>query len=132
MTEKFEIKVKINHERPDFRVFASYFFGNDFHSYDSDGDSFTVTSRNWTELYMCFRENADLSFEIWPISENPLIVTVSSERPENAYRIAYFLARETNGVILDENNEPIDLDYVIDRLGHFDLETRLIMADKSI
>jgi hypothetical protein len=59
-------------------------------------------------------------------------VTVSSETPENVYRIAYFLARETNGVILDENNEPIDLDNVIDRLGHFDLEARLMLADKSI
>ena len=66
-TEKLELKVKVKSERPDFRVFACYFFGNDFHSYDSDGNSFPVTSRNWTELYMGSREIADLSFEIWPI-----------------------------------------------------------------
>ena len=46
MSQRFDIKVKINSERPDFRVFASYFFGDDLYNYDSDGNSIPVTSRN--------------------------------------------------------------------------------------
>ena len=127
-----EINVKIIKERPDFRVFATYFFGNDFHNYDSDGNSFPVTSRNWTQLYMSSRQESNLSFEIWPLNESPLILSVFSENSENAYRIAYFLARETNGAILNENNESIQLDSLLDKLGDFDLEERLFLADKSI
>jgi hypothetical protein len=52
MNEKFSIKVKVNAERPDFRVFGAYFLGDDFHSYDSEGNSFPVSSGAWTELYM--------------------------------------------------------------------------------
>ena len=68
MSQRFDIKVKINSERPDFRVFASYFFGDDLYNYDSDGNSIPITSKNWTELYMTSRQNSDLSFEIRPIS----------------------------------------------------------------
>jgi hypothetical protein len=132
MTEEFELRVKVKGERPDFRVFAIYFFGDERHSYDSDGDSIPVSSRTWTELYMGSRQSPGLSFEIWPSSVDPLVLTVRSEIRENAYRVAYFLARETYGDILNEINKPVDLDHVIDRMGHFDLEARLVLADNCI
>ena len=132
MAKRNHIKVKVNSERPDFRVFASYFFGEDLHSYDSEGDSFPVTSKKWTELYMGSRQESNLNFEICAISENPLVLVVSSKEPENAYRIAYFLARETNGEILDENNGIIPLRNLIKKMGNFNLQERLLLADQSI
>ncbi|HKO77913.1 MAG TPA: hypothetical protein VJU52_11875 [Flavobacterium sp.] len=132
MSQRFDIKVKINSERPDFRVFASYFFGDDLYNYDSNGNSIPVTSRNWTELYMTSRQNSNLSFEIRPTDEDPLILEVSSEKAENANIIAYFLARETKGEILKDSNEIISLSSLIEKMGDFNLQERLSLADKSI
>ena len=132
MNQRFDIKVKINSERPDFRVFASYFFGDDLYNYDSEGNSIPVTSRNWTELYMTSRQNSNLSFEIRPTIEDPLILQVSSEKAENANIIAYFLARETKGEILNDSNEIISLTSLIEKMGDFNLQERLSLADKSI
>jgi hypothetical protein len=95
MKQSTSTKVKVHTERPDFRVFATYFFGDDAYDYDSDGNSIPVTSKHWTELYMCSRADKSLSFEIWKINENPLILEVSSEKVEITNIIAYFLARET-------------------------------------
>lgn len=132
MNNRFNIKVKINSKRPDFRVFASYFFGDDLYNYDSEGNSIPVTSKNWTELYMTSRQYSDLSFEIRPINEDPLILEVSSEKAENANIVAYFLARETKGEILNESNEIISLNCLIEKMGDFNLQERLSLADKSI
>ena len=132
MNQRFDIKVKINSERPDFRVFASYFFGDDLYNYDSDGDSIPVTSKNWTELHMTSRQNSDLSFEIRQINKEPLILEVTSEKAENANIIAYFLARETKGEILNDSNEIISLTSLIEKMGDFNLQERLTLADKSI
>lgn len=132
MKNKFNLKVKVNSKRPDFRVFASYFFGDDLYNYDSDGNSFTVTSKDWTELYMRSRNNADVHFEISPVNENPLVLKVASEKPENVYRIAYFLAKETNGEVINEKNETVLRDSLKEKVGDFNLEERLLLADKSI
>ncbi|MEW7280375.1 hypothetical protein ABW636_17425 [Aquimarina sp. 2201CG1-2-11] len=132
MKNKFNLKVKVNSKRPDFRVFASYFFGDDLYNYDSDGDSLSVTSKDWTELYMRSRNNSDVHFEISPVNENPLILEVTSEKAENVYRIAYFLAKETNGEVINEKNEIIYLNSLIENMGDFNLQERLILAEKSI
>ena len=132
MRQLIDIKVKVNSERPDFRVFATYFFGDDLYNYDSDGNSIPVTSKNWTELYMRSRQNKDLCFEIWKTNDNPLIFEVSSEKLETANIIAYFLARETKGEILDEENNIIPIENLIEKMGDFNLTERLKLADKSI
>jgi hypothetical protein len=132
MRQLIDIKVKVNTDRPDFRVFATYLFGDDLHNYDSDGNSIPVTSKNWTELYMCSRQNNELCFEIWKTSENPLIFEVSAEKIEIANIIAYFLARETNGEDLDKESNSIPLEYLIEKMGNFNLKERLKLADKSI
>jgi hypothetical protein len=132
MQNQISIRVRVNAERPDFRVFASYFFGDDLHDYDSDGNSIPVTSKQWTELYMQSRQQPDLSFNIWPVTKVPLILEVSSFIAANANRIAYFLARETNGEIVDDRNQPIPLESLLESLGEFDLEGRLLLADKGI
>jgi hypothetical protein len=78
------------------------------------------------------RQDSNLNFDIYPIRENPLILGVSSRKAENAYRIAYFLAKETTGEILDENDEIVSLDSLIEKMGDFNLQERLLSADKSI
>ena len=132
MKNLIDIKVKINSERPDFRVFATYFFGDDLYNYDSDGNSIPVTSKTWTELYMRSRQNKDLHFEIWKTNDNPLIFEISSEKVENANIIAYFLAKETNGEILDKKNNLVKLESLIQNMGDFNLKERMTLAQNSI
>lgn len=126
------IKVKINSERPDFRVFAAYFFGDDLHDYDSEGNSNPLTSRNWTYLYMCSRQNEELCFQILDIHDNPLIFEVSSENIETVNIIAYYLARETNGEIVDEESNIIPIENLVKKMGNFNLTERLKSADNSV
>ena len=129
--EKFSIQVKINSDRPDFRIFSAYFFGDDFYDYDSDGNSFTVTSRNWTELYMCCRKNSELWFDISRIKSEPLILEVTGQTEQIVNSIAYFLASETNGKILSEEKiQPIEI--LINKMGDFDLQERLSLSKKSV
>jgi len=130
---EFEIRVRVKSNRPDFRIFASYFFGDDFYNYDSEGDCLLVTSEKWTELYVRSRENSDLWFEIYKEDEEQsLILKVSSKNIETTYIIAYFLARETNGEVLDNDNEIILMSTLEKLMGDFDLENRLLIADNSI
>ncbi len=128
--EEFKLYVEVNYERPDFRVFASYFFGDDLHNYDSDGNSYVVTSRLWTELYMSSRELNNLWFDIYPVKDRTLQVKSCNE--ENVYRVAYFLAKETNGKVTTENDRPIFFEEMIKKMGDFNLERRLEIAEKSI
>lgn len=132
MKKLMEINVKINSERPDFRVFATYFFGDDLYNYDSEGNSTPVTSKIWTELYMRSRQNKGLHFEIWKTNNNPLIFEVSSEKVENANIIAYFLAKETNGDILDKENNIVKLESLVENMGDFNLKERMTLAKNSI
>ena len=133
MNERFSIKVNVNSERPDFRVFGTYFFGDDFHNFDSEGNSFPVSSREWTELYMKSRQNKDLWFDIgWINKESTLILEVTSDKIENVNIIAYFLAKETNGEIFDGTDKPISLDTLKNKMGNFDLKARLLLAEQSI
>jgi hypothetical protein len=132
MPHTAKIKVKINAERPDFRVFSAYFFGNDCHNYDSEGNSYEPYSRTWTELYMCCRANSDLQFNIDDIDQEPLIFEVSAKTVEIVHIVAYFLAKETKGEILDEKNHVIPLESLLSKMGNFDLSTRLKLAENSI
>ena len=129
--KQFSLKVKINGQRPDFRVFKTFFFGDDFHNCDSDGDAFVVYSRDWTELYMRSRENGQW-FDIQCIEKDNFIFKITSDTQENVCRIAYFLAEETKGVILNNENQIINHDDVILKMGNFDLKERLYLAEKSI
>lgn len=133
MKEDFSLKVKVDAERPDFRVFGCYFFGDDFHEYDSEGDSFPVSSRKWTELYMCSREHKNLWFDIcWVEKDDKTILKTTSDKIETVNIIAYFLAKETNGTVFDEKNNPVILESLMKNMGNFELESRLLLAEKSI
>lgn len=129
--EQFYLKVEIKEQRPDFRVFKAFFFGDDFHNCDSDGNASPVYSRDWTELYMRSRENNQW-FDIQCIEKDNLTFKITSNTEENVYQIAYFLAKETKGVIINRKNQIIDANDVISRMGNFNLEERLLLAEKSI
>jgi hypothetical protein len=126
------INVKINSERPDFRIFGTYFFGNDLYDYDSDGNSIPVTSKNWTKLYMCCRENSNMWFEIEKINDAPCIFKVTSDTEQFTCRIAYFLAIETQGEILTDNYDKQNLSELTEKMGNFDLNAHLLLAKNSI
>ena len=78
------------------------------------------------------RTNADLHFEICPIHETSLILEVTSGKEENVYRIAYFLATETKGEVLDDANKILPLERLKEKMGDFNLQERLLIAKNSI
>ena len=120
------IAVQINSERPDFRLFWIFLWGED-HRFDSDGDSYNPASRDWTELYMSSREIGNQTFEILKIKDEPLVFEVSSANHCLLNRVTFFLKRETNG-ITEETDETL-----VQNMGEdFDLEEALKRADESV
>lgn len=133
MNDTFSLKVKVNAERPDFRVFGTYFFGDDFHNYDSEGNSFPVWSRTWTELYMRSRQEKEAWFDIsWIDQSDTSMLKVSANNIENARMVAYFLAKETAGEVFDNNDDFVPLETLENNPGDFELEARLLLAAQSI
>jgi hypothetical protein len=129
--EEYMVKVLINGDRPDFRVFSVYLWGND-HSFDSDGDSYNPASRSWTWLRMSSRVVSG-NFEINQVSEYPLIFEVRSSYEDIINRVALFLAKETNGQIVNVDNTLLPYHFLSDKLGiDFDLAEALKRADLSI
>ena len=126
-----KIDVLVNSDRPDFRVFGTFLFGEEEHNYDSDGDSYKVFSRTWTELYVSSREN-ELCFSIDQISDDPLTFEVSSKQETTMYAIAYFLARETYGEVVEKDGTMLLFSDVVEAMGDFPLNKHLAIADHSI
>ncbi len=127
----YKIDVLINSDRPDFRIFATFLFGYEDHDYDSEGDSYEVYSRTWTELYVSSRET-ELCFSIDKISEDPLTFEVSSKQESTMYAVAYFLARETYGEIVKKDGSMLLFSDVVELMGDFPLNKHLAIADHSI
>ena len=126
-----KINVLVNSDRPDFRVFATFLFGEEDHNYDSEGDSHAVYSRDWTELYVSSRA-IDLCFSIDKLTNEPLVLEVSSKQESTTYAVAYFLARETYGEIIDKEGNYLLFSDVAALTGNFPLEKHLAIADHSI
>lgn len=125
------LTVMVNADRPDFRVFWSFLWGDD-HNIDSDGDSYNPASRTWTMLTMASREISNTRFEIVPSRENKKHFKVCSKNEFMTRRVAWFLARETNGIILN-GSEIIDADVLATELGDdFNLDEALHRADTCV
>lgn len=125
------LTVMVNDNRPDFRVFWSFLWGDD-HDIDSDGDSYNPASRTWTFLTMASREISNTRFEIIASRKNSSLFTVCSKNEWITRRVAYFLARETQGTIFQEGNlvDPAELAH---QLGDdFNLNEALHRADSCI
>lgn len=123
---KHRTEVQINSERPDFRLFWIYLWGEK-HNIDSDGDSFNPASREWTELYMSSREIKNKTFEIGKIKDEPLVFEILSDDRHILNRVTYFLKRETNGTT-KETDETL----ILSMGNDFNLEEALKRADESI
>ena len=126
-----KIDVLVNSDRPDFRVFATFLFGYEDPEYDSEGDSYEVYSRTWTELYVSSRET-ELCFSMDKISDDPLTFEVSSKQQSTLYAMAYFLARETYGEIVEKDGSILLFSDVVKLMGDFPLNKHLAIADHSI
>ena len=130
-TEKI-IFIEISNERPDFRLVATWLW-NGPHDIDSDGNSDNPASRQWTELYLCSRQNSDEMIDISPVSENPLILRVNGSTSEMVSRAAYFLAVETNGQLFTDEalSNSIGLEDLKLQVGNFDIENAMKRTRES-
>jgi hypothetical protein len=71
-------QVRINGNRPDFRVFIDLLFGAG-RDVDTDGNSFPVSSRVWTSLYIRDRESNAPCVNICACTTDPTVLEVTSE-----------------------------------------------------
>ncbi|HEX8328048.1 MAG TPA: hypothetical protein VF629_10950 [Hymenobacter sp.] len=132
MSFVYSIRIKVNGLRPDFRVVTSFIW-DDFYNTDSEGNSYNPASREWTWLYQCDRQRANYSFEIESVDESPGVFEVNATTEALGSRVAYFLARETNGSILDDEGFEAPIDSIAGKLGsNFNLLEALNRADNSI
>ena len=112
--------------RPDCRLLFPFIFGDDAPNVDTDGDSHNPASQEWTEFYCQNREKEEEIFDIAPVLDNPLILEISSEIPELAARVAYFLATSTGSRVGSSAEGPWhDVEWLRAKVGDFDLERAL-------
>ena len=128
----FDLNIHIHAPRPDFRVVANFLFASHTHNFDSDGDSYPVSSRQWTELYLSSRVWKNYTVSIYALQNEPLILRVHASRPSISYAIAYFLALETQGQIFTPKGQQLSLQYLEQKLKNFALDRRLAIAKHSI
>ncbi len=103
------------------------------HNVDSEGDSYNPASREWTWLYLQDREQLTSIVDVHSVGPEPLVLAVDSEQPGLAARVAYFLARETQGEVGTEPGVFGSADSLLSLLGaDFDLPAALRRADASV
>jgi len=97
------IRLTAPSDRPDFRQ-VPVFLWREGQNYDSDGDSFNPASREWTELYLCNREDEKEILVIGPEESGDDILTmfVESKTLELAARAAFYLATFMGGQVAVE------------------------------
>ena len=69
--------VKIDRERPDFRVFIDLLFGREW-NVDTEGNSHPVNSRTWTSLYIADRTRSEPPVTIDAREDDPRLFQVDS------------------------------------------------------
>ena len=84
--------VSIDRDRPDFRVFIDLLYGPDW-NVDTDGDSFPVSSRTWTDLYIADRQTGCPPVVIQALNSLPATFSVesTSERLEQLAALYLYL-----------------------------------------
>jgi hypothetical protein len=87
--------------RPPYRSLARYLWGDvDFDS-DGNGDE----NPNWTELTLIHRPDYDERIDINPISEDPLVLKISSSTSGLALRAAEYLVQNCGGHLLADDKD---------------------------
>lgn len=85
-------------DRPDFRCFLDLLYGPG-RDVDTDGDSFPVSSRSWTYLYVKDRESEDPCVEIQVNEADGAIFNVQSESSRLEELAALYLFLTCGGSI---------------------------------
>jgi len=88
-------------KRPPLGTLAHYLWGAV--DYDSDGNA--DVNPDWTELTLIRRPDYDERVDIDPISENPLVLKISSSTPGLAHRTAQYLIQTCGGHLMADNRE---------------------------
>ena len=100
MEERFTLYLVEPGLRPPFPSVAHYLWGNvDF---DSDGNSSHANDNQWTELTVIRRSIDRERLDIDPVSENPLVLVISSTSAGLVHEAAQFLQINSGGVICTE------------------------------
>jgi len=133
MTTEHKLFLKTSGNRPDFRLVKTWLW-DEAHKTDSEGNSYNPASQEWTDLYLGSRENANESIEIFPVTEDPLILQISGSTKEMAARVAYFLLHETAGQLFEDEtlSGNIKLEDLKIQLGNFDIEKATKRTTESV
>lgn len=130
---KFKLYLKLLKERPDFRLIITWLW-KDFHNVDTDGNASNPASKVWTELYVQNRENKEEIIQVYPISENPLILQISASQEQLVYRVTYFLSLASEGEISlnEELTQLIDKEFLLEGIKDFNIKESLERVKNSI
>lgn len=124
--------VKPTSLRPEFGLVLTFLWYDDCNC-DTDGDSWTPASRDWTELYCCNRENEAEVFSVSPVDQESLVLAVESPHEWLAARVAYFLAVESAGLVADKpDGHYAAPDKLISKVGEFNIEAGKERVRKSV
>ena len=77
--------------RPPFTSVAEHLWGSGV-DFDSDGNSSYLGDTSWTELTIQLRPEYEQRVDIDPVSDDPLVLKVSSSSEELALRAARYLS----------------------------------------
>ncbi|WOI46522.1 hypothetical protein [Acidovorax sp. BLS4] len=109
--------VKIDRERPDFRVFIDLLFGPGW-EVDTEGNSHPVNSRTWTSLYMADRTHKEPSVTIEASEDDPELFEVesASTRLEELAALYLFLCSGSaivapDGALIDARRVSLQASY---------------------
>jgi hypothetical protein len=117
--------------RPDFRLVITFLW-NDSQDVDTDGNAHNPASREWTELYCLNRDRPQETFDVEPVSNEPLTLRIASRNCELAARVAYYLAIETKSLVSSSQIGPwYPPECLTKQLGTFDLHEATNRVAKS-
>ncbi|WP_338762278.1 hypothetical protein WAF17_17295 [Bernardetia sp. ABR2-2B] len=133
MNTDFTFFLNPKKERPDFRLVITWLW-NDLQNVDTEGNSYNPASKEWTELYIVNRENKNEKIDIYPITENPLLLEISATTKELSYKLVYFLSEQTEGDIFMEKemNNIISKTEILNHIDSKWLEDAKKRIDNSI
>jgi len=100
MEEEFSLYLIAPGSRPPFPAVARYLWGKD--DFDSDGNSRHPNDDQWTELTIICRSTNSERLDIDPVSENPLVLKISSTSSSLVQKIAQLLVASSGGTICTE------------------------------
>jgi len=100
MEEEFSLYLIEPGSRPPFPAIARYLWGKQ--DFDSDGNSRHSNDDQWTELTIICRSTNNERLDIDPVSENPLVLKISSTSSLLVPKVAQFLVANSGGTICTE------------------------------